>query len=116
MYTISTIGGIRMSFDLEREEKPLEDQELEMVVQVIRRGLKDGDKIETLTKDLARFAVHLKEAGRRLKEVERIGQQIARQFEKAIDPQRKQGLTVAEAAERMRWIREQREKLAETLA
>jgi hypothetical protein len=92
--------------NLDREEKPLEDAELEMVVQVIRRGLVTGNRIENLEERLGTMAAVLQEAKKRLLAMNRIGQELARSYQKAIDPQRKHPLTVAEAVERMKWIQE----------
>jgi hypothetical protein len=91
---------------LNPEEEKLADEELEMVVQVIRRGLKDGDKLNRQNELLQRAAVTLKDAKRRLVAMNRIGNEIARAYQRAIDPQRKVPLTAAEAIERIAWTHE----------
>ena len=98
-----------MNFD--RAEKPLEDAELELVVQVIRRGLAEGNKIEVIEERLGTMAAALQEAKKRLLAANRIGQEIARSYQKAVDPQRKQPLTLTEAVERMKWIQEKSSEL-----
>ena len=84
----------------------LSDEELEMVIQVIRRGLKDGDQLEHKDIMLQQAAVLLKDAKRRLLAMNRIGNEIARAYQRAIDPQRKVPLTAAEAIERIAWTHE----------
>lgn len=102
-----------MSF--EPEEKPLEDAELEMVVQVIRRGLKNGNTIEELETKCGKLAALANEAGRRLKEVNRIGQEIVRKFERVLDPRRPKPLTVLEATETLRWLKDRSDRMKEQL-
>lgn len=102
-----------MSF--EPEEKALEDAELEMVIQVIRRGLKEGARIENLEVRLGSAAAAIKEAAKRLKELNRIAQEVCQKFERAIDPGTKQDMTILECAERMKWIQEKRDQLNQQL-
>lgn len=100
---------------LEGEEKPLKDEELEMVVQVIRRGLMVGNQLEILEEKLARSATILQECKRRLLKLERIANEIGKQFQRCIDPQRKQPITMAEAVERVKWIHEKKTEAKEQL-
>lgn len=99
----------------EREEKPLDDAELEVVVQVIRRGLKHGDQLEELEKKVANVAVLANEAGRRLKDANRIGQEICRKFERTIDARRPKPTTMLEATEILRWVDEKSKELRRLL-
>jgi hypothetical protein len=98
-----------VSFD--PEPKHLKDDELEMVVQVIRRGLSVGNQLEVLEERLTKSIATLQECRRRLKEQNRIGLEIARMFQRAIDPIRKAPLTQAEAIERLKWINQKESEL-----
>lgn len=97
----------------EPEEKPLQDNELEMVIAVIRRGLRDGAKIAEMEMKLGRIVAVAQEAGRRLNAAERIGQEVCRKFDRTLgNPKR---FTELEATELMRWIKQKSNELKETL-
>jgi len=57
------------------------------------------------------MAAAIKEARRRLLALERIGQEVCRNYQRAIDPQRKQAITAAEALERLKWIQSKSDEL-----
>ena len=82
-----------------------------VVVAVIRRGLKDGAKIQELEERLGNLAAAVMEAKRRLVALNRVGQEIVSNYRRAIDPQRKHPLTQLEAFERMKWLQEKSDEL-----
>ncbi len=101
-----------MSHDLMlKPEGKLADAELEMVIGVIRRGLVEGDRIEELERRILVLVGSITEAKKRLIALNRIGQEVCRSYQRAIDPQRKQGLTAAEAIERVKWIQDKSDEL-----
>lgn len=101
-----------------RSETPaadLEDEELELVVQVIRRGLQKGNQIEVLSPKLTVAIGALSECRTKLKEQQRLGLEIANSYRRSIDPTRKHPLTGPEAMERTKWIFAKMEELKNVL-
>ena len=100
---------------IEGSSQPLEDAELEMVISVIRRGLSAGDKIQQLEDQAARLAFAIIEAKKRLKELNRIGQEVCRKYERDMNPNRKAPMTATEGMERIRWIEAKSQELKRQL-
>jgi hypothetical protein len=93
------------------KEEQATDAELELVVQVIRRGLTVGDKLDRYEERMLSMAAAIKECARRLKEANRIGQEIVRHYQRTIAPERKQPLSATDYLERSKWLQEKSDEL-----
>jgi hypothetical protein len=95
------------------------DPELELVIAVIRRGLVHGDKLREYEEKLVTMALALKEAKRRLLNLNRIGQEVCRQYRNAIErpaiAQIEKRPSQAQTEIRLNWIREKSNELKEQL-